>query len=180
MIHTTDTPIADATMMTEWRFEGLTLAAHAEFVVLPSLCHGGYGRGRDGARVRQGGLDVTGQCQTGQDRVRHGQGGWNSRGGGQQCQGKNGIRNEYPNKQGHDGSGGVRAIEPNAVFVRCSNGAAPGQVIECVQVGMMVVVVIMSSSSSSSRVGVGIRRGSTAQIMAGSTEKCPSIENFSR
>ena len=70
VVHATDAPVADATVMRLRRFERLTLRAHGQFGLRVPLCSGGHGRRRHGPGIGQGRLDVTRQRERREHAVR--------------------------------------------------------------------------------------------------------------
>ena len=120
MIHATDAAIADAAVMCAVWLVAAAKAAHG--VKWHTLGNQWYGRGGNRSRVRQHGLDVTGQCQCATRYVNDGDGYRTVALLGQQENGKATVNDQDPNDHGHDRSDLIAMIQPNAIVFGCAKG----------------------------------------------------------
>jgi hypothetical protein len=161
-IHFTNASIANPTMMRKGRFEGLALTAHAQFL-RPSL-----GFRRDGgrwhtSRIRQGCLDVRGQCQTAQNVITNGK---INRNATRLCQKGNGqgrVAQQYPYKNSHDCPSRVGLIQPNSMFICRSSTAGPCHVVEIISIIKPVRPLLVSKSPRAANFGAFLKQGSSVE-----------------
>lgn len=134
MIHMRNAAIANATVMTARWFIGLTLGAHGQLLMRRALPQRGDRTGGYTAWIRQGSLNVRRQCQGRQHAVHGRVKDRNALILGQERNGQYRVGNENPDQAGHDGSGRIIAIHPNAVVITGAARTTITQIIEMINV----------------------------------------------
>jgi hypothetical protein len=130
-IHSTDTTIADSTVMRIGRFVGLTMTAHG--MGPNSLFEQNrpwYGLLRYGTRVWKHGLDMRRQGQGTNGSICHG----NVIGQMvvlcQECNGDHRIDHQYPDHRTHYCPYLIAEIDPNSILIARSKGAFPWLIVK--------------------------------------------------
>jgi hypothetical protein len=114
VIHSTDTSIANSTMMTEGRFESLTLSTHGVTGRISPLDLHGYGTFRNGTRIRKRRLGVTCECHYYKKRIYHAKYRRYTFRDRKCCHSNDGINEKDPYKSSHDGACLITGVHPDS------------------------------------------------------------------
>ena len=130
-IHSTDTSIANSTMVRIGWLVGLAVTAH-------SMCHNALleqdcqrnSFGGHRARIRSHRLYMTGQGQGANRTVNHCNAIGDATRIGQECDCHHTVTNQYPDHTTHDRPHFIAQIDPNSVMVASPKGALPRFVVK--------------------------------------------------